>query len=108
MTATLTQQLAAKLTALGDTAPAVAVSLKAAGITGRHGSATSCPIANYLIGQADLSLDRAYVGCLTVQFRIGSLLAHLDTPAGPSEFIKAFDRGEYADLEYATAPGGDR
>lgn len=106
MTAALTDQVTAKLAALGGTANEVATSLEAGRITGLRGSATSCPIANYL-GQAGLGIDRAYVGCINIEVRIGSLLTDVFTPAGAADFIRAFDRGEFADLEGATAPGGE-
>lgn len=104
--ATLTEQITTKLAALGNSANAVATSLEAAGITGRRGSATSCPIANYL-GHAGLGIDRAYVGCLNIDVRVGSQPVSVPPPAGAADFIRAFDRGEFADLEWAAAPGGE-
>lgn len=104
MNTTIAQQVAAKLAALGGTANDVATILEAAGITGRRGSATNCPIANYL-GQAGLGIDRAVVGHGHINVRSGALMVWVPQPAGASAFVKDFDRGEFADLEYA--PGGE-
>lgn len=80
----------AKLAKLGGTKAAVAASLKRRRIKGNH-SACGCPIAKYA---------KAMSATLTIIEWWGpNLDVFVPTPRPIAAFIRAFDRGEYPELE---------
>jgi hypothetical protein len=85
------------LNALGDTADAVADSLRQLGIAGGHTNC-SCPIFNYLISKGHNIIS---VGCKTV--KVGSMYKVLfeGLPEPVMHFIRRFDGGTFPELEAA-------
>lgn len=81
------------LGALGSSPSSVAHTLRKLGIKGYNGSIRRCPVAQYLRRNAvEARVDRNWVD--TVH---GKHVA-VRTPKPVSAFIRAFDKGAYADL----------
>ena len=79
-----------RLEALGDTSAAVAASLRKLGIKGTRGYADACPLAVYLG-------DGYHVGIRRYWRPSDEFSAAL--PEAALAFARAFDRGDYPDLE---------
>lgn len=77
----------------------IAALLREKGIHGRRNLAMSCPLANYLTVETDITPFSVIVGPYSI---IGDTLSleHYSTPTPNSvaAFIKAFDSGKYPDL----------
>lgn len=92
------EELAVLLHALGETADAVAASLRRAGCRGVRGDPVLCPVAAYLRRHAvayplvwpDEALAQAWPPGGTVRCR---------TPRGVAAFLVRFDKARYPDLE---------
>lgn len=104
-TTVLATAVTAKLTALGDTEPDVADTLRRAGARGFRSSLSGCPIANYLTAQDDLGLIGAYTSAVDVYVVAvdGTVVEFLVPPPAVAGFITEFDLGEFADLSYGVS-----
>lgn len=87
--------LAEELAALGATPAAVADTLRRAGVRGRRGDCTACPVAVYLArrlrpggGFVSAGPDRCHADGTTVR-----------TPGPVFRFVADFDGGAHPDLE---------
>jgi hypothetical protein len=89
------QAAAAAVAALGTSADEIATSLARHGYTGRIGDPGKCPLANYL---TDHFKGRT--------FRVGVPISRstFSLPNAATEFVRAFDVGEYPDLASGKAP----
>jgi hypothetical protein len=88
---------------LGADVQSVATALGAAGVRGRRGSSSDCPVARYLnaIMGADRRVDRLRVGLAGVMIhrdRWWSPPVVVPIPKPVKGFIMAFDRGEMPEL----------
>lgn len=116
MSGDLKERIEVMLAGLGDTADAVADSLRAKGITGLRDNGCNCPIARLIQDEVpEAARPAAEWDDQTGMWFVG--LAHIRTPAGDidvsppiAEFIEVFDNGRggtafepgeypYADLD---------
>jgi len=99
--------LAAALSALGATAEQVADILDTVGYTGQRKDEATCPIAWYLRAVIPAAMD-AYAGVrhprresqLYAGLRLADTTGWVDVamPAGPADFVTAFDKGRFDSL----------
>ena len=85
---------------LGQKSPdEIAAFLEAQGITGRRGSATQCPVANYLYAQTGKMIRVGPIAYHLVVIGPGIMHGpnHL-TPKNVGRFIAGFDDDDYAQL----------
>jgi len=91
----------ASLTNLGSTAEAVAAALLAAGVRGRRdNTASHNPVVRYLNRTLDIGgrLEIGAAGDRLYMYREGSCQS-LELPPAVRDFLAAFHRGDYPDLE---------
>jgi len=89
-----------KLAALG-TADAIALHFQTTEITGMRGSATQCPVAQWLDGEVDMPGIRLVVkgaSVLVVGEVHNRALGLVNMPEPVQEFVRKFDGGRYPKL----------
>lgn len=91
--------VAVELARLGDTAAAVAASLRAAGAVGPRGSHVFCPLAVYLyrVTGSCLQVDNNQVWLVDENGDMSNA-NRIWLPYGVREFVVAFDNGYYSEL----------
>lgn len=91
--------------ALGDSPDAVATTLLALGFQGCKGSASNCPIANYVLavveGAETAHVGWAYDDSLYIRVTRQAFPSVADAEGFPaaSRFVDLFDQGDYPDLK---------
>nr|BFE64983.1 hypothetical protein GCM10020063_095090 [Dactylosporangium thailandense] len=95
---TLYRHLMHALEALGASADAVADSLLAGGWTGLRQDGLCCPVSNYIVAVVPhaeaASVTRNRITVITTDGE----MCEATLPAGPAQFVSAFDGGAYDDL----------
>lgn len=81
---------------LGETEGEVIATLKARGYKGFKGEPSSCPVANYLYGETNVSVLIDTDGCVLPDIED---MPTFDTPSAVAKFIHEFDHGAYPELE---------
>ena len=98
-----------RLAGLGDSPEAVAAALRAAGVTGRRDSSSfQNPVVRYLNRTLVIGgrLEVGAGGQMLYLYREGSAVA-FPIPDPVRDFLAAFHRGDYPDLEQpGRGPGG--
>ena len=87
------------LAGLGSTADEIVDTLRAAGIKGLRQEAAACPIANWLVLEAnawDVEVDGIEV---SIRAEGSNRAVHCSPPHGVYMFVLCFDNRRYPDLE---------
>lgn len=87
-----------RLEALGNDPETIAAALLAAGVTGRRGSSTGCPVARYLTAEVRLGCVVVGKGYTFLSLTGVDEQTHIPTPPAVHAFLVAFDDGAYPHL----------
>lgn len=97
MSGDLKERIEALLAGLGDTADAVADSLRAKGIKGNRDDGCECPVANLIYAEVEESHGGNWSDSAGGWFVSGAYIrtpdGDIDPPRAVTEFIEAFDNG---------------